>query len=712
MSKPKVVLIDNYDSFSYNVVQYLSNLGADVTVYRNDVVTLEQLTAQAWDKLVISPGPGHPETDGGISREAIQYYAGKIPVLGVCMGEQCIFTAFGGKVDFAGEIVHGKTSLITHDGKGIYHNVPQDIAVTRYHSLAGTHSTLPDILEVTSRTESGVIMGVRHKEFTVEGVQYHPESILSEHGKLIIKNFLELSAGTWEEEELIKKTWATKIGGSGTILDQIHKQKLLDIAEAKATPGLSPKDLQTNLSLSLVHPLIDFAARLRMVKPALMAEIKRASPSKGNISIDASAPILALEYAVAGASVISVLTEPRWFKGTLADLAAVRQALGNSLDRPAILRKDFIIDRYQVMEARLFGADSLLLIVSMLNDTQLCDLYEYSKTLGMEPLVEVNSADEMTRAIKIGAKVIGVNNRDLHSFTVDMSVTSRLADMVPEGTILCALSGISTHEQVEKYVREGIHAILVGEALMRSCDKKLFIDTLLGRTNQFTKNKPIVKICGIRSPEAAVAAAEAGADLLGLIFARDRRRSVTIENACEIIRAVRSMCRINRNRIPINHGDWFDHYFDVIKRNPHRPSIVGVFQDHTYDDIFRISKILRLDAIQLHGNEPVEWARLFCVPVIKVFSINDPQAGIKGYHAVTLIDSGRGGTGERVDLAQVAKLKHSVMIAGGITLDNVEEVLKCPNVRGVDTAGGVEDEHGNQDIDKIRKFVEAVDNVV
>jgi anthranilate synthase/indole-3-glycerol phosphate synthase/phosphoribosylanthranilate isomerase len=222
---------------------------------------------------------------------------------------------------------------------------------------------------------------------------------------------------------------------------------------------------------------------------ALLAEVKRASPSKGDI-VDASspsAPAIALSYAMAGASVISVLTEPKWFKGSLEDMRAVRAVVDTLPNRPAVLRKDFILDTYQIDEARVYGADTVLLIVAMLTDEKLAELYHHSQSRGMEPLVEVNNAEELERALQVGAKVIGVNNRNLHDFNVDMGTTTRMADVIKEkygenggDVILVALSGITGRSDVEKYASQGVGAILVGESLMRAKDKGLFVRELLG----------------------------------------------------------------------------------------------------------------------------------------------------------------------------------------------------------------------------------------
>ena len=186
----KLLMIDNYDSFTFNLVQYFGELGAQVEVVRNDETSLQDIAARAPERLVISPGPCSPK-EAGISVDAIRHFAGKIPLLGVCLGHQAIGEAFGGDVVRAGQQMHGKTSVITTDEQGVFAGLPRQFTVNRYHSLVIAQPTLPQCLAVTATSEDGEIQGVRHRELAVEGVQFHPESILTEHGHALLRNFLE-----------------------------------------------------------------------------------------------------------------------------------------------------------------------------------------------------------------------------------------------------------------------------------------------------------------------------------------------------------------------------------------------------------------------------------------------------------------------------------------------------------------------------------------
>ena len=189
-----VLVIDNYDSFTYNLVQRLGEIGADIRVYRNDKVTVPEIEQAAPDHIIISPGPCTPR-EGGVSNDVIRHFAGKVPILGVCLGHQCMGYTFGATVDRHRRLMHGKTSMIHHDGRTIYEGLPNPFEATRYHSLSIVEDTLPDCFEVTARAEPDEIMGIRHKEYPMEGVQFHPESFLTVEGPKLLANFLRMKAG-------------------------------------------------------------------------------------------------------------------------------------------------------------------------------------------------------------------------------------------------------------------------------------------------------------------------------------------------------------------------------------------------------------------------------------------------------------------------------------------------------------------------------------
>ena len=186
----RILVLDNYDSFVFNLVQYLGELGADPLVHRSDALTIEQIEELAPDGVLISPGPGRPE-DAGLSNEVITTFAGRVPVFGVCLGHQCIGQVYGGDVVRAPQLMHGKTSLISHEGKGVFAGLPDPFEATRYHSLVVERDSVPECLEITAQTNDGLVMGLRHRDFDVEGVQFHPESILTAGGHQLVCNFLE-----------------------------------------------------------------------------------------------------------------------------------------------------------------------------------------------------------------------------------------------------------------------------------------------------------------------------------------------------------------------------------------------------------------------------------------------------------------------------------------------------------------------------------------
>lgn len=788
-----------------NLYQYLSLLGGHVSVYRSQDISLEELVAKHPNPthLVLSPGPGHPATDSGISIPVLQHFAGKVPILGVCLGLQCIFMSYGGTVGGAGEIIHGKTSEIVHDNKGLFHATPQFPKSTRYHSLAGALHTLPDALQVSARTRDGVpgekggiVMAIRHKQLCIEAVQYHPESILSDEGKTLIKNFLSCKGGTWADNPHLglstdaqpQPAPATK-PSVATILEKIAAQRLIDIAQAKVTPGSKPHDLDRLLQMHATPPAVNLYDRLKAAAPAaaLMAEIKRASPSKGDIlpaDSQTSAASIALSYATAGASVISVLTEPKWFKGSLDDMAAVRRMVDTLPNRPAVLRKDFILDTYQIDEARFYGADTVLLIVAMLDDPTLSKLYRHAQHRGMEPLVEVNNASELQRALALGSKVIGVNNRNLHDFNVDMKTSSRMAELMKQhrDVVLCALSGISKRSDVQEYQKQGIAAVLVGEALMRANNRAAFVAELLGlpyfeptatdgikvdalgpkanvsppdgissdhveqgiqaapaipasTSASHTAPAPLVKICGIKTPEQALQAAEAGADFLGLMFVQKSKRFVNEAEAQAIVNAVRSRKTVSAPQQSTSSTadakDWFSFQASRIASSSRRkPLLVGVFQNQPLDLVARLVDNLGLDAVQLHGDEPFEWCRLLTVPVIKVFHVDSnateatvPGASRPGYQAISLLDTkvGAGPSGGAGQVFDWSIAKHvaedptraldglprlPLMMAGGLTAENIGAAVQQVQPWAVDVSGGVETADV-KDPSKVTAFIRA-----
>ncbi|KAH7102164.1 indole-3-glycerol phosphate synthase-domain-containing protein [Auriculariales sp. MPI-PUGE-AT-0066] len=726
-----VLLIDNFDSFTWNLYQYLEQLGAKVTVVRNDALTPNQLPISASALF-------------GISNDAIRYFAGKVPVLGVCMGLECIVHVFGGEIAYAGEIVHGKIAKVNHDARGCFK------AIT------------------AATEESGVIMGVRHRTLCVEAVQYHPESILTTSGPSYLKNFLQLNAaGVLDAPSFTPVAAQGAAPGSKvpTILEKIHAQRLKDVFAAKATPGSTPADLESLLSAHLLPRLRQTPAG----SVALMTEIKRASPSKGNINIDANVADQGMAYALAGSSVISVLTEPNWFKGSLQDMRNIRQIVDSLPNRPAILRKDFIIDEYQITEARLYGADTILLIVAILSQERLAELYNFAHDVhGMEPLVEVNNAAEMEIALNIGARVIGVNNRNLHDFQVDMGTTTRLVDMVNgrDDVILCALSGITGPEDVRAYIAQGVRAVLVGEALMRATDPGAFVRALIGREPASPAHggtrPPLVKVCGVRTPRDAVAAAEAGADFIGVVLAPASKRRVSIAEAAAVSAALRAAYPARADpdfaadgTVEGEQKEWFEGQARTLEArlSIRAPLLVGVFQDQPLADVVHAVDAIGLDLVQLHGREPLHWSRFIPVPVIRAFHLpamplpaanaNEQNGAAQeggaptevspveqqpaaepvppipkdltrpGLHNFVLLDALRpgalvsGGSGRQLDARAASKAGVPFVLAGGLNVHNVRQAVRDSGAWAVDVSGGVEQPglFGVKDLDAVRAFV-------
>ena len=414
----------------------------------------------------------------------------------------------------------------------------------------------------------------------------------------------------------------------------------------------------------------------------LIAEVKRASPSKGLLAPHLDPLEVARTYESHGAAAISVLTEPHFFLGSPAYLTAIKQAV-----QVPVLRKDFIFDEYQVYEARAWGADAILLICAILDQPQLRHLLDIAHSLYMYCLVEVHSADEARRAVEAGAQIIGVNSRDLVTFQMNPRLIQELRPLIPSDRVVVADSGIHTSADARRLARSGVQAMLVGESLVVSHDIPTQIRALLQGANASTQ----VKICGLRSPEHAHVALNAGADMLGLIFYEPSHRYITPEDARKLIETV---------------------------QQEHTPAdFVGVFVNCEADFINDIAEQVGLQYVQLHGYEAPEFCHSIHRPVIKALSLNDPNdiQNVRAYSETSwriLLDTPTthwGGTGQTHDWALARSVAQTIpiLLAGGLTPENVREAIRQVHPWGVDVSSSVETNRV-KDVEKIRMFIENV----
>ena len=491
-----------------------------------------------------------------------------------------------------------------------------------------------------------------------------------------------------------------------TRADLAERQDRTPLDELRALVADAPEPRQRILFLT---PRIDRPAHL-------IAEIKRASPSKGMITENFDPVAQARAYQYGGASVISVLTEPHFFLGSLNHLRAVRDAV----DLP-ILRKDFILDPYQVYEARVAGADVVLLICALLDDAQLTNLLALTHSLGMEALVEAHDEAEVRRAVAVGAYIIGVNSRNLHTFKVDTDIVRHLRPLVPASTTFVAESGIATAIDAARARAWGADAILVGEALMRAADPAAKARELasapggLSHGFFYSSHTPFVKICGLVQTEGIALADELGADAYGLIFAPmapDHRR-LTPDAACQLT---------GKGDYAI-HSESDDTYTQHAEKRaqPGEIKTIGVFVNEATEQIGHMVQHVGLDAIQLSGDETpeqcAEVADFAQRPVLKALRLRDEAdlAQLDAYAmagAVLLLDAhvpgsygGSGVTGDW-DLARRASQRWPVILSGGLTPGNVAIAIATVQPRGVDVSSGVETNKA-KDPEKIRAFVAA-----
>jgi len=420
----------------------------------------------------------------------------------------------------------------------------------------------------------------------------------------------------------------------------------------------------------------------------LIAEVKRASPSKGLLAPHINPVELARVYEANGASVISVLTEPHFFLGSPEYLTAIKQAVSIP-----VLRKDFIIDEYQVYEARAWGADVILLICAILDDTQLRRLLHVADELHMRSLVEVHTIEEAQRAINAGAVVIGVNSRDLVTFQMNPYLISEIRQIIPKDRVVVAESGIHTEADARRLARYDVQAMLVGESLVVSNDVPTQMHMLLHGANSSTQ----VKICGLRTAEHINAAIDAGADMLGFIFHEPSHRFIEPQQIRSVLDASASFMQPPTGQC--------------------KPDLVGVFVNKEVDYINDVVEQVGLQYVQLHGTETPEFCQQIKRPVIKALQVHNTAdlQQIKSYQSVAwrlLLDTPTpdwGGSGQTYDweLARLASQTHRILLAGGLTVENVAAAIRQVHPWGVDVSSGIETDR-QKDSEKIRAFIKQV----
>ncbi len=416
-----------------------------------------------------------------------------------------------------------------------------------------------------------------------------------------------------------------------------------------------------------------------------ICEVKKASPSKGLIAPDFPYLEIASAYEKAGASCISVLTEPRWFLGSDSYLKEIAKTVSTPC-----LRKDFIVDEYMIYESKVLGASAVLLIAAILDEKTLERYRMIADSLGLSALTEAHDENEIRSALKAGARLLGVNNRNLHDFTVDIHNSMRLRKLVPEDVLFVAESGIRTAEDIREMRLGGVNAVLVGETLMRSPDKgKMLRELDMG-------NACAVKICGLQREEDAEAVNAAKPEYAGFVFAEGRRRTITPAEAAAIRKKLDPGIRT-----------------------------VGVFVDQPAGEIVSLVDSGILDAVQLHGCETDEDIRAIREQahfrrgpgrIIKAFRVEnreDVDRANRSAADLVLLDNGSGGTGEAFDHTLLEGIRRPFILAGGLSPDNVKEILESSGtlvqryLYGVDVSSGVETE-GRKDPEKIRNFVQTV----
>ena len=480
------------------------------------------------------------------------------------------------------------------------------------------------------------------------------------------------------------------------ILDTIVEATKIRVAQEKQVE--SPETVKAAALALPSDTGFPFEAALRQQDFNFICEVKKASPSKGIIAEHFPYLDIAKEYEVAGAAAISVLTEPDFFKGDKKYL----QEIASTVKIP-VLRKDFIIDEYQIYQAKVWGASAILLICACLDVPTLTKFRELADSLGLSSLVEAHDEKEVQMAIDCGARIIGVNNRNLKDFTVDVQNSVRLRNLVQDDVIFVSESGLETTEDIQVLRDNNIGVALMGETFMRSPNKVEKLAYLYGPT-YYT---PKVKMCGISKVETIPAVVEAKPDYMGLVFAPSKRQ-VTVEQAKILIE------ELHRGYAKKYGSDTEHDKNDTIKT-------VGVFVNETVDNLVTIANEANLDAVQLHGDEDEafiqslkERTNVEVWKAIQIRSAADVEKWIDSSADMLLFDAyhkdERGGTGEVFDWSSLDTFERPFMLAGGIDSTNVARAIRTVRPYGIDISSGIET-NGVKDDEKITAFTKIVKSI-
>ena len=483
------------------------------------------------------------------------------------------------------------------------------------------------------------------------------------------------------------------------ILDKIIEATKIRVAQEKQIE--SPESVKAAALALPSDTGFPFEAALRQQDFNFICEVKKASPSKGIIAEHFPYLDIAKEYEVAGAAAISVLTEPDFFKGDKKYL----QEIANTVKIP-VLRKDFIIDEYQIYQAKVWGASAILLICACLDVPTLTKFRELADSLGLSSLVEAHDEHEVQMAIDCGARIIGVNNRNLKDFTVDVQNSVRLRNLVQDDVIFVSESGLETPEDIQVLRDNNIGVALMGETFMRSPNKVEKLAYLYGST-YYT---PKVKMCGISKVETIPAVVDAKPDYMGLVFTPSKRQ-VTVDQAKTLVEELHKQYANRYNRDAEQYSNQTLIHQEFIKT-------VGIFVNETLDNLVTIATEVNLDAVQLHGDEDEafiqslkERTNVEVWKAVQVRSAADAEAWIDSSADMLLFDAyhkdERGGTGEVFDWSSLDEFERPFMLAGGIDSTNVARAIRTVRPYGIDISSGIETE-GVKDDEKIKAFTNIV----